>query len=112
MSRITFDPDAAYRRPASAAPTHSAFDAPAAADRRIERLALWLERSPAAIRRDLPGSMLEALCRLPSSRRLRRGQDRVLLADLRALLGEIPRDDLRRGRLAFLLEAAEHRSRL
>lgn len=107
---LSYDPDAAYR-PRSATATNS--DERRATDgRSLDRLALWLDRTPADITRDVPAAMLEVLCRLPSTRRLRRGQDRALLADLRALLADIPDDDLRRRRLAYLLEEAERRSRL
>lgn len=81
-------------------------------DRAVRRLALFVERPPAAVEANIPGSLQDALCRLPWDRALRRHRDRVVLQDVRFLWEQIESDDLRRPRLKFLLEHAERRSRL
>lgn len=80
--------------------------------RAIRRLALFLERSPAAVATNVPGALQEVLCRLPWDRALRRHRDRVVLQDVRFLWEQMDLDDLRRSRLKFLLEHSERRSRL
>lgn len=80
--------------------------------RAIRRLALFLERTPAAVQTNVPGALEEVLCRLPWERALRRHRDRVVLQDVRFLFEQMDRDDLRRSRLKFLLEHSERRSRL
>jgi len=80
--------------------------------RAIGRLGLFLERTPAAVDRNVAGALEEVLCRLPWDRALRRHRDRVVLQDVRFLYDQMDRDDLRRSRLKFLLEHAERRLRL
>lgn len=78
----------------------------------LRRLALFLEKPLRMVERNVPGSIQEALSRLPWERRLRRRRDQVVLQDLRLLWEQMDADDLRRARLKFLLEHAERRSRL
>ena len=80
--------------------------------RAIRRLALFLERTPAAVETNVPGALEEVLCGLPWEKALRRHRDRVVLQDVRFLWEHMEQDDLRRSRLKFLLEHAERRSRL
>lgn len=80
--------------------------------RAVRRLALFLERSPAAVEANIPGSLQDVLCRLPWEKALRRHRDRVVLQDVRFLWEQMESDDLRRPRLKFMLEHAERRSLL
>lgn len=81
-------------------------------ERSVRRLALFLERSPAAVEANMPGSLQDVLCRLPWERALKRHRDRVVLQDVRFLWEQMESDDLRRPRLKYMLEHAERRSRL
>ncbi len=81
-------------------------------DRAVRRLALFLERSPAAVDKNIPGALQDVLSRLPWERALRRHRDRVVLQDVRFLWEQMESDDLRRPRLKFMLEHAERRSML
>lgn len=81
-------------------------------DRAIRRLALFLERSPAAVETNVPGALQDVLCHLPWEKALRRHRDRVVLQDVRFLWEQMESDDLRRPRLKFMLEHAERRSML
>lgn len=81
-------------------------------DRAVRRLALFLERTPAAVEGNVPGALQEVLSRLPWERALRRHRDHVVLQDVRFLWEQMEADDLRRPRLKYMLEHAERRSRL
>jgi hypothetical protein len=81
-------------------------------DRAIRRLALFLERSPADVERNVAAALQDVLSRLPWERALRRHRDCVVLQDVRFLWEQMESDDLRRPRLKFMLEHAERRSML
>lgn len=81
-------------------------------DRAIRRIALFLHSSVRTVERNLAGSLLMVLCRLPDSTPLRRSQDHTIVHDVQVLFDEIETDDLRRPRLKFLLEAVTFRARL
>lgn len=78
----------------------------------LRRLALFLEKPLRLVERNVPGSVQEALSRLPWERRLQRKRDQVILQDLRVLWERMDAEDLRHARLKFMLEHAERRSRL